>query len=874
METTLPVDRTGAPDAGAQSASLARLRRGLEGGAPFALVFVAYYLGSQLGLALRFPPATTSVLWPPNAILTAALILSPPRGWWGFLAVALPAHVIAQHSMEWPTTLVLLLFGTNCLEAVAGASIVRALGGHREPLSTLERTAAFILGAVVLGPFLSGFVDAGLVAALRGESYWGVWLSRLYSNVATELTVAATVVLAVSARKAWLHAAALRYAEAALLAICLLTVGLLVFASPGSGVASPEIHASVVLFLPVLLWAAARFGPGGTALALLATALLGIGSATAGHRPFSVLPPAQSARAYQVFLALVGVPMLCLASLLEEKRANERVLRNRLRHKRLLNEVAGAFVHLPSNQMDRAFESALSRVGEFLGAESAVLFRNQPPENMVHSWRVRPEIPVIAGEVGRNYGWSLGFLNRRESMLFPRVEELPPVAADEIDLVRSLGLRSFLVVPLIVGDRVLGGLAFGAMTGPRDWSPETMEGLSVVGEVLASALSRKETEDSLRASEGMKAAILGSLSARVCVLDRDGRLIMANDHWLHASGPPPLGGGAAIGASYLDALRAQAAAGQAAAWEALVGIRSVVDGASASFTLEYGAGDGPPETWMALSVVPLLREGGGAVVSHTDVTERKRAEDEAQRSQRDLAHSLRVSTMGALAASFAHELNQPLTAILANAQAARMQLDANPPDLSELRDILSDMIEDDRRAGEIIRRSRELLKKGVPERAPVDVNACVRDVARLLHGDAIIRKVALRFDLDGTSPVVHGDKVQLQQVVLNLVLNAMEAMSGGAPESRRILVATSLPEPRTVRVSVRDNGPGIPPGQEEAIFEAFHTTKASGMGMGLSIARSMIQAHGGRLHAQNAPEGGAMFACDLPRFDAGARAEP
>jgi signal transduction histidine kinase/integral membrane sensor domain MASE1 len=868
METTLPVDRTRAPDSAVPlSGSLARLRSGFERGGPYALLFVAYYVGSQVGLALRFPPATTSVLWPPNAILTAALLLTPPRRWWGFLAAALPAHVLAQHSMEWPTVLVLLLFGTNCLEAVGGASIVRALGGHREPLSTLERTGAFILGAVVLGPFLSGFVDAALVAALRGESYWGVWQTRFYSNVATELTVAATVVVAVTSRRSWLHAAPIRYAEGVLVAICLVTVGLLLFANPGSGVASPEIQTSVVLFLPVLLWSAARFGPGGTALALLAMALLGIGSATAGHRPFALLPPAQSARAYQVFLALVGVPMLCLASLLEEKRAAEQVLRSRLRYKLLLNELSGTFVHLPSNQMDRAFEAALSRVGEFLGAESAVLFRNQPPENTLHTWRARPEFPNIVGEVGREYAWSLGRLGRQESMVVSRVEDLPAAAADEIALVRSLGVRSFLVVPLIVGDRVIGGIAFASITGPREWAPDVVEGLSVVGEVVASALARKETEDALRASEAMKSAILGSLSSRVCVLDREGRLIVANDNWLGGSEPAPLGGKAAIGDSYLEALRAETTAGRAAAWEALVGVRSVVDGAASGYTLEYGAGDGPAEAWFALSVVPLLREGGGAVVSHTEVTERKRAEDEAQRSQRDLAHSLRVSTMGALAASFAHELNQPLTAILANAQAARMRLDHDPPDLHELRDILSDMIDDDRRAGEIIRRSRDLLKKGVSERAPVDVNSCVREVARLLHGDAIIRKVALRFDLQSTAPLVHGDKVQLQQVVLNLVLNAMEAMSGGAPETRQILVATSLLDPETVRISVRDNGPGIPSGQEDAIFEAFHSTKAAGMGMGLSIARSMIQAHGGALHATNNPEGGATFACDLPCLD-------
>jgi C4-dicarboxylate-specific signal transduction histidine kinase len=264
-----------------------------------------------------------------------------------------------------------------------------------------------------------------------------------------------------------------------------------------------------------------------------------------------------------------------------------------------------------------------------------------------------------------------------------------------------------------------------------------------------------------------------------------------------------------------------------------------------------------------MMVVPLLRPEGGAVVSHSDVTERHQAEVEAQRSQRELAHYLRVSTIGELTTSLAHELNQPLAAILANAQTARRLVSAANPAGREVREILEEIIEEDKRAGEVIQRLRELLRKGEPERTAVDVNELVRDVVKLLGSDAMIRGVTLRVDPASDHLVTRGDSVQLQQVVLNLLINAMDAMAE-CDRDRVIVVRTERTPAETVRIAVEDAGPGLADDLKDRVFEPFFTTKGSGMGMGLPIARSIVVAHGGTMSAANNAVRGATFSFALP----------
>jgi PAS domain S-box-containing protein len=247
-----------------------------------------------------------------------------------------------------------------------------------------------------------------------------------------------------------------------------------------------------------------------------------------------------------------------------------------------------------------------------------------------------------------------------------------------------------------------------------------------------------------------------------------------------------------------------------------------------------------------------------------DITGRKQAEAETLRQRVELAHVARVSTMGELAASVAHELNQPLGAILANAEAADLFLNQNPPALDELRDILTDIRKDDERASEVIRRMRALLRKHELERQPLEINSVAADVLQVVSSDAALRNVVISADLAPGLPRILGDRVHLQQVLLNLILNGMDAMAGEARGRRRLSLRTRLGADGQVEIAVMDSGHGIPPDKLPRVFEPFYTTKPSGMGMGLSISRTIIAAHHGRITAETNSTGGATFRVTLP----------
>jgi signal transduction histidine kinase len=243
---------------------------------------------------------------------------------------------------------------------------------------------------------------------------------------------------------------------------------------------------------------------------------------------------------------------------------------------------------------------------------------------------------------------------------------------------------------------------------------------------------------------------------------------------------------------------------------------------------------------------------------------RRRSEMEGERLRQDLAHVGRVATMGELTASLTHELNQPLTAILSNAQAAQRLLASDRADLVEIREILRDIVEDDKRAGEVIHRLRGFLKKSNLELSTLDIGDLAGQVAQLVSSDAIIRNVAIRLDLAPGLPPVCGDRVQLQQVILNLLMNGLDAMRGSDEGERTLVVRAFSAGPASVVVAVEDSGVGIDEADLDHVFHAFYTTKPDGLGMGLAIARSIVEAHGGHLEAKNNPGGGATFSFVLP----------
>jgi two-component system sensor kinase FixL len=252
----------------------------------------------------------------------------------------------------------------------------------------------------------------------------------------------------------------------------------------------------------------------------------------------------------------------------------------------------------------------------------------------------------------------------------------------------------------------------------------------------------------------------------------------------------------------------------------------------------------------------------GEVVANA--LDRAHAEREVGRLRQELAHIGRVSALGELSASLAHELNQPLTAILNNTHVAQQLLEADVPNVGELREILGDILADDQRAAKVISRLRALLKKGELEHGPLGLNDIVGEVAELVRNDMVLRHVPLTLDLASDLPQVRGDRVQLQQVILNIVLNGLEAMSEPNGCDHALVIRTSKVGTAAVRVAIEDSGSGIDPTDVDRLFQPLYTTKTEGLGMGLAIARTIVDAHGGELRAFNNPGGGATFEFSLP----------
>ena len=351
-------------------------------------------------------------------------------------------------------------------------------------------------------------------------------------------------------------------------------------------------------------------------------------------------------------------------------------------------------------------------------------------------------------------------------------------------------------------------------------------------------------------------ALLLSLKEHVVVLDHDGRIVAFNEAWrdlVRESSPDEVD--VDVGANLLEGFRAL---GEPP--ELVPGLEAVLSGSRAELTLEYLCPVLKPR-WFQVTVVPLRGPGNGAIVSYTDITERKKAAEESRRAREELAHAVRVSMMGELMASLAHELNQPLAAIRSNAQAALRFLSASMPNLEEVRAALAEIVEDDRWASEVIRRLRMLARRGDGERARLDVSEILRDTLQLLRSEIIERSVSVELDLAPGLPPVVGDRVQLQQVVLNLLLNAIEAMT---EESHRNLTVRTAEVGDTVTMSVQDSGRGLGDAELERIFDAFYTTKPEGLGMGLSISQSIVETHGGRLWGRRNADRGMTFHFSLP----------
>jgi C4-dicarboxylate-specific signal transduction histidine kinase len=423
---------------------------------------------------------------------------------------------------------------------------------------------------------------------------------------------------------------------------------------------------------------------------------------------------------------------------------------------------------------------------------------------------------------------------------------------DYRELAVTYGFRACWSTPILSAQkRVLGSFAM-YYPEPRPPLDEEVRMVEVAANIAGIAIEHQRALEALHRSEERNRAILRAIPDWMFMLDDKGVFV---DY--HAKDPadllvPP---DAFLGKTIWDVLPAVISNPLATA---IAGALASDEPKKFEYTLES---DHAQYFYEAC----VVRCDGNRVLSIVrDISDRKRAEMDLHVQRRELAHLSRVATLGELSGAIAHELAQPMSAVLINAYAARRLLSQEPVDLIETRAAIDDIIANDKRAGAVIERLRTLLKKGNVTFEPLDLNDVARDVLDLTRSDFLTRRVSVTTHLAPSLPYIDGDRVQLQQVLLNLVLNACESMSANDVDERRLTVTTRADD-GFVHIAIADRGVGIPDDQRAAVFEPFVTFREQGLGLGLAISRSIILAHGGQIVADNNPDRGATFRCLIPK---------
>ncbi len=778
-------------------------------------VGMAYVLAAHLGELLAFPSAPVSALWAPNAILMAALLVTPRQRWWVYLLILVPFHFAAQFP-AFPLPRVAIQYLANCLLAVLGALSVQAFSAA--PLSFNRIRTAFTL--ILFGGLLAPLVTSmGLAAgfALLGVSseFWLTVVVRTLTNAFAVVALVPLIVNAVSRlRRGDLHFSLTRAVEAATLGVPFAAICVMVFAMP---VSVPD-HTPMLLYapLPLLAWAAMRFGVSGACGSALLVGAVATYGMVNGFGPFVGRTPLENALGLVSFNVVVCCTVVTFAALLEEWRnAGRALLVSRARFRSIFeNNIIPTAIWRDDLRISEANDAFLRLTGlSWADIEGGKL-----------------RVDQLAPETGAP--------TAQTSELFGKLD------SSEHELALSDGRR----VPVI-----LGHCRFPADEG------------GVIYVLDLSAFHRAETQR--KHAESLHSAVLASLHDQIAVIDSAGVVIEVNDSWRRAveSTHNSRFDRVCAGDNMIETCARAAERGERGAAEQLRALRTILDGTGVRCQLEYREANGTEPAWIEVSIERLRRPEGGAIITRTDVSARKLAEIEARNQRQQVTHLARAAVLGQLSGAFAHELNQPLTSILGNAEAALSMLEKGTENPAELCEILHDIVQDDERAAQVIQRLRALLGKGETERKPVDVNAVVRDSLDLTHSECVSRNVSVHVELDGELPLVMGDRIQIQQVVLNLIMNACEAIAGTAGNVRQIDVSTRLlTHEAAVEIIVRDSGGGIPEGELERIFQPFVTTKANGLGLGLAICRSVAESHRGRLWAESVPDRGAELHMKLP----------
>ena len=692
-------------------------------------------------------------------------------------------------------------------------------------------------------------------------------------------------------------------------------------------------------------------------------------------------------------LAFIAAQSFLIAGLLWHRRRRktaEEELKTQLRFETLLSEISTGFINLPPERIDSAIQDAQARFCEVLDLDFAALWQvsHEDPDliylSHFHRRLAGPRVPDQM-DAQEYFPWCLKQATAGK-VIAVSTEAAPPEAARDREMWRHYGIKSSVVVPLLVGGNAfVGALSFNTMLKERIWPDPLVKQLQLLTQVFANTLARKRADLALRESEtrltlattaaGVGLWIMHLESKEVWVSEKTRELfhfladqqltynnffdrIHPDDHegvkgavrealetggelkcdyrivlpdggirWIGAHGRryPETNPTRLMGVSVditdrklmEESIRKAALEWQvtfdsiphavmildrdfnilrynAATVSFIKGSFSKIQGrpchhlihgknappvncpAKRSLKMrihqENEIYDAEKNAWYQVSADPILDETGRVsriVHGIKDITEHVEAEEKARLQREELAHVTRIGIMGELTSSLAHEINQPLTAIQSNAAAARRFLSAGEPDIVEIRQILDDIISDNTRAANIIRKIRAFLKREPVPFEATDINDLISDVLSLLRADVLLPELVIVTEFSTGLPHISADRIQLQQVIINLILNGAAAMKDLPPSRREIRIKTAIEKHGNVKVSVIDSGTGIEADAMKHIFEPFYTTKQEGMGMGLPISQTIIEAHGGTMAASNNPDRGATFSFTLPTHRGG-----
>jgi two-component system sensor kinase FixL len=538
-----------------------------------------------------------------------------------------------------------------------------------------------------------------------------------------------------------------------------------------------------------------------------------------------------------------------------------RRLRPRTTLDRALVEQARALLRRPTSELPDAIGALLATLGAGIGADRVSLWevdRSQGDLGPTCSWHRPGYGPTVSSISLREHPWLGEVVRSARTFSFTRISELPRDAVAERRLIVRHGPRSGAWIPVVVGGETVAVLMAGTIRRERALGPARLAALERGADALAAALVRRRAHEAGLGTEGRLGGVLEAAPDGILLVRKGGRIELANGRAatiLHRTVRELVG-------APLEELLAQ---DEDCAWRAGRSALDVLLASDEPLALAARRGDGAPVP-VEVSVREVRVPGEPLFCCGLrDATAERRARDEAARLRNELAFVGRTAMLAEMAAGIAHELNQPLTAILSNAESAqRLLVSPRPADRAETGDALRDVVNDARRAADVLGRMRDMLRHRTVQRIPVEVAAMLASVARRFREEAVARSIKLAVDAPEGLPAVAGDPVQLEQVVMNLVLNAFDAMGPGPGKTRVVALRARAAGAVGVDVSVRDTGPGLEPEALARAFESFFTTKPSGLGMGLAISRTIVEAHGGRMLARNNPQGGATFEFHLP----------